>query len=99
MCLVFISSGILIGKSYKEWQDNPVATSTHVIDDLVFPMVAVCAPKDSNTALYRDLTKLGNISFFEKDREALNEAVYNIFWRLRTENMSLATPTSKDLNH
>ena len=64
MLLGFIGAGVIIGKSYKEWQENPIATSitTHPIDDLDFPNVTICPPKDSNTALYHDLVKVGNRS-------------------------------------
>ena len=53
VCLGFIASGILIGKSYKDWQENPIATSitTHPINNLDFPIVTVCPPTNSNTAL------------------------------------------------
>ena len=81
VCLGFIGAGILIGKSYKEWQDSPVATSitTHLIDDLDFPMVTVCPPEDSNTALYHDLAKVGNQSLSDNHRQTLKEAAFKIF--------------------
>ena len=81
MCLGFIGAGILIGKSYKEWQENPIATSitTHPIDDLDFPRVTICPPKDSNTALYHDLVKAGNRSLSDENRRKLKEAAYEIF--------------------
>ena len=62
VCLGFIGAGYLITKSYKDWQDNPIATSitTPPIDNLDFPTVTVCPPKDSNTAIYHDLVKAGN---------------------------------------
>ena len=63
-------------------------------------MVAVCPPKDSNTALYHDLAKLGNIPFSEKDREVLKGAINNIFMESphrKYVRSLLATPTSGDL--
>ena len=102
VCLGFMGAGILISKSYKEWQDNPVATTitTHVIDDLEFPMVAVCPPKDSNTALYHDLAKLGNMSLSDKHREVLSKAVHKIFKASHSEYVksTLATPSSGDMD-
>ena len=76
-------AGTLIGNSYKEWQEHPIATSitTHPIDNLDFPIVTICPPKDSNTALYHDLVKVGNGSLSEKDKKTLKEAAYEIFIR------------------
>ena len=81
VCLGFILSGILITKSYKEWQKNPIATSitTHPIDDLDFPVVTICPPKDSNTALYHDLVKAGNGTLSDRDKPTLKEAAFRIF--------------------
>ena len=81
VCCGFVAAGILIGKSYKEWQENPIATSitTHPIDNLDFPKVTVCPPKDSNTALYHDLVKAGNGSLSDENRRKLKEAAYEIF--------------------
>ena len=61
--------------------ENPIATSitTHPIDDLDFPVVSICPPKDSSTALYHDLVKAGNKTLSDKDRDALKEAAYAIF--------------------
>ena len=73
-------AGILIGKSYKDWQKNPITTSitTHPIDDLDFPHVTICPPRDSNTALYHDLAKAGNGTLSDKNRETLKKAAYEI---------------------
>ena len=81
VCLGFIGAGILIGKSYIEWQENPIATSitTRPIDDLEFPKVTVCPPKDSNTALYHDLVKAGNRSLSDDERKTLRRASHQIF--------------------
>lgn len=77
----FIGAGILIGKSYKEWQENPIANSisTHPIDDLDFPIVTVCPPKDSSTAIYHDLIKAGHGNLSEESTQTLKREVYEIF--------------------
>ena len=64
-----------------KWQENPIATSitTHPIDDLDFPNVTICPPKNSNTALYHDLVKAGNRSLSEDDRRTLRKTAYEIF--------------------
>ena len=64
-----------------KWQENPIATSitTHPIDDLDFPNVTICPPKNSNTALYHDLVKVGSGSLSDENRETLRRAAYEIF--------------------
>ena len=96
VCLGFVGAGILIAKSYKEWQENPIATSitTHPIDDLEFPNVTICPPKDSNTALYHDLVKAGNGTLSDENKQKLRHAAYDIFVRKPHEeyvNKMLAT--------
>ena len=82
--LGFTGAGLLIGKSYKEWQESPVATSitTHPIEELDFPIVTICPPEGSNTALYHDLVKAGNGSLSEEDKKALKESAFKIFLEL-----------------
>ena len=41
--------------------------------------MTICPPKDSNTALYHDLVKVGNGSLSDKNRETLRRAAYEIF--------------------
>ena len=69
----FCTAGYLINDSYKEWETTPVATSisTHPIDTLPLPIITICPPEHSNTALNVDLVKAGNISLTKADREAL----------------------------
>ena len=81
VCLCFFSAGYLIHSSYSAWQESPVSTSitTHPIADLDFPIVTVCPPKGSNTALNYDLMQADNNSLTEEDREAMKKAVNDIF--------------------
>ena len=62
-------------KSYKDWQDSPVATTTttHPIENLVLPTVTVCPPDSASFALNHDLLKAGNGSFTVQERENLKE--------------------------
>ena len=71
----------MISQSYKAWQEHPIATSitTHPINDLDFPVVTVCPPKDSNTALYHDLVHVGNGTLSEDDKAVLKEVVLDVF--------------------
>ena len=75
VCVGFIGAAILIGKSYQDWQENPIATSitTHPIDDLDFPSVTICPPRDSNTALYHDLVKAGNGTLSDENKKNIEK--------------------------
>ena len=78
--LGFIGAGYLINSSYSEWNASPVATtvSTHAIDKLDFPIVTVCPPKGSNTALNYDLIKADNNSLSKKQRKELKHFINKI---------------------
>ena len=69
----FCTAGYLINTSYKEWETTPVATSisTHPIATLPLPIITICPPEQSNTALNVDLVRAGNISLTDEDRQAL----------------------------
>ena len=73
----FIGAGYLINESYSDWLDSPISTTitTQPIDDLVFPIVTVCPPKGSHTALNYDLMKADKNSLTNKDRDDLKRAV------------------------
>ena len=63
----------MITSSYKEWQDPPVSTTltTHPIAELEFPMVTVCPPRGSNTAMNVLLNNIERVNFSEQDRQEL----------------------------
>ena len=77
----FVIAGLLIGKSYNEWQKSPFSTTitTHPIEKLDFPTVTVCPPRGSNTALNHDLMQADNDSLTDNDRKNSNNAAYQIF--------------------
>ena len=81
VCLGFLGAGLLIGKSYVEWQKSPVSTSisTLSISDLEFPNITVCPPKGSNTALNYDLMKADNHLMTEQQKEKLSHDAYSVF--------------------
>ena len=81
VCFGFTTAGILISKSYKDWQESPISTSitTQPIEDLDFPVVTICPPKDSNAALYYDLAKAGNRTLSDGFKDELRRAAYKIF--------------------
>ena len=69
----FCTAGYLINSSFEEWRATPVATSisTHPISLLSLPVITICPPEQSNTALNVDLVKAGNITLVDTDRQAL----------------------------
>ena len=83
VCLGFLGALLLISKSYSDWQMSPVSTSisTHPLDDLDFPTVAVCPPEGSNTALNYDLMRAANHSFSNEERGKLVESAWENFIR------------------
>ena len=81
VCLGFVGAGVLMGKSYLEWHENPVATSisTLSISDLQFPNVNICPPKGSNTALNYDLIQVDGNVLTEQQKEKNQQFAYKIF--------------------
>ena len=79
VCVGFLGAGLLISKSYSDWQLSPIATSisTHSLKELEFPSVAVCPPENSNTALNYDLMRAAKNSFSKTDRVRLIEAIWD----------------------
>ena len=69
----FCTAGYLINNSFKEWESTPIATSisTHPIATLSLPIITICPPEQSNTALNVDLVRAGNITLTDADRQAL----------------------------
>ena len=71
-------AGYLINDSYSDWLNSPISTTitTHPIDDLDFPIVTVCPPRGSHTAINYDLMKADNNSLTPQDRDTLKQTVY-----------------------
>ena len=70
----------LIWKTTKEIQDDPFSTAitTHPIGELDFPMVTICPPKGTNTAINNGLVKAKK-PLTEKQKEQLNNSTRKIF--------------------
>ena len=81
VCISFLTAAYLINKSYIEWQESPVYTSssTHSLAGLDFPNVTVCPPKGSHTALNYDLMKADPDFLTEEDRDRLKKDAARIF--------------------
>ena len=70
----------LIGKTTKEIEDDPFSTAitTHPIDELDFPLITICPPEGTNTALNHGLKKARQ-PLTQKQREQLKNATKRIF--------------------
>ena len=70
-------STYLIVKSFKGWQESPIATSVEVlpITEITFPNVTVCPPKETFTVLNYDVSMVENITLDKNTREQLLEAL------------------------
>ena len=77
----FLTAFYLINSSYAKWLVSPISTSieTKPIADLDFPIVTVCPPKGSHTALNYDLMKANDTSLTKEDRENLKRETVKIF--------------------
>ena len=71
----FIGAGILIFKSFKDWNENPITTTieTLPIENVTFPKVTVCPPKNTFTNLNYDLMKTQNMTLDISSRNELTE--------------------------
>ena len=80
VCFGFLGAGVLIHSSYSKWQESPIATTitTHPLENLDFPIVTVCPPKGSHTALHPDLIRADNASLGANEREKLRSVIQGI---------------------
>ena len=84
----FASAIWMITDSYKDWQESPVSTTitTHPINELQFPEVTVCPPRESNTLVNHALRMVKSFNFTMDEREHLKDL---------TKEMFLAIPNEK----
>ena len=70
----FASAILMITDSYKDWQESPVSTTitTHPINELEFPEVTVCPPRESNTLVNQALRKVKNTNLTKVERKKLD---------------------------
>ena len=75
--LGFTGAFYLIYSSYAAWEESPISTTitTHPLSSLDFPIVTICPPKDSNTALFPDLMRADNNSLTEENRQHLKSSI------------------------
>ena len=85
----FTGAGVMIYRSFQSWNDSPVKTTieTLPINDITFPNITVCPPKNTLTDLNYDLLMANNMTF---DNNTRKEFV-KIAWELLFKELHLAT--------
>ena len=90
----FTGAGILIYQSFQSWDESPVKTTieTRPIEEITFPKVTVCPPKNTYTDLNYDLVMTKN--------KTLNETVRNelTYYALELLNDNLHNTIMKNLS-
>ena len=71
----FTGAGVMIYQSFESWSDSPVKTTieTRPIEDITFPNITICPPKDTYTDLNYDLKMIENKTFNESTKKNLQE--------------------------
>ena len=71
--LGFTSAGILIYQSFLDWHDNPETTTIAIrpIEEINFPKVTVCPPKNTYTNLNYDLMMTENLTLTKNNTKQL----------------------------
>ena len=69
----FTGAGILIYRSFESWNESPVKTTieTHPIEEITFPKVTVCPPKNTYTDLNYDLMMTKNMTLDNDTRNKM----------------------------
>ena len=91
----FIGAGILIFKSFKDWNENPITTTieTLPIENVTFPKVTVCPPKNTYTDLNYDLLRTEGMKLSEDTRKELTTYAMDLL----RENMHNSTVPNLNL--
>ena len=85
----FLMAGFFINTAFASWKTSPISTNieTYPIADAPFPIVTVCPPKGSHTALNYDLVRAENVKFNLTVRNELIDLTELVFYEeLITEN-------------
>ena len=91
----FIGASLLIYNSFQSWRESPVKTTirTMAIDNLKFPNVTVCPPKNTYTNLNYDLLMAENLTLTNETRTILStyafELLHDSFYEGILANLSL----------
>ena len=83
----FSGASFLIYQSFQSWADSPIVTAieTFPIEEVTFPKVTVCPPKDTYTNLNYDLMQAENVNISAENFEKLKENFIKYFQNLDYE--------------
>ena len=83
----FSGASFLIYQSFQSWADSPIVTAieTFPIEEVRFPKVTVCPPKDTYTNLNYDLMQAENVNISAENFEKLKENFIKYFQNLDYE--------------
>lgn len=76
----FIGASLIIYNSFQSWRESPVKTTirTMAIDNLKFPNVTVCPPKNTYTNLNYDLLMTENLTLTDETRKILSTYAFEL---------------------
>ena len=79
----FASAIWMITDSYNDWKESPVSTTitTHPINELQFPEVTICPPRELNTLVNQALRKVKNTNLTKVEREDLIDISKSVFFK------------------
>ena len=86
----FSGAGYLIYESFQAWEESPVATTieTQSINEITFPRVTVCPPRNTFTDLNYDLMMTENMTLEDNiERELTHYAIELLFNHLYDQIM------------
>ena len=78
--LGFIGASDLIYESFRSWEESPITTTieTRPLDEIIFPTVTVCPPKNTFTNLNYDLVMTSNITLDNATRKDLIDYSFDV---------------------
>ena len=88
--ICFVTAGYLINNSFLSWHQTPFITTVETlpISDAMFPVVTVCPPKGTNTALNHDIVAAKTVTLDNKTRiEAFEKAKSTIYEPILIEHI------------
>ena len=86
----FVGAGYIIKESFDSWAESPVKTTIETLpmDELKFPKVTVCPPKNTFTDLNYDLIMTENITLTEEMRDEMFRYAVDVINEDFSENNS-----------
>ena len=78
----------IINESFVSWNNSPISTliETKPIEELKFPNVTVCPPKETYTTLNYDLQKLEGTEIDDATRNELFDLVFRLYHELHVND-------------